>query len=67
MSFIRHLEIIYDRIISSFTISLSYPRMHPISLFFFLYFICSWLSNKHPAVVNNPNCLLLSMSVILTK
>ena len=39
MFFIRPPEIIYDRIICSFTISLSYPRMHPLSLFFFFYFI----------------------------
>ena len=29
--FIRQPEIIYDRRISSFTISLSYLRMHPLS------------------------------------
>ena len=39
MFFIRQPEIISDRIICSFTISLSYPRMHPLSLFFFFYFI----------------------------
>ena len=40
MFFIRPPEIIYDRIICSFTISLSYPRMHPLSLFFFYFILC---------------------------
>ena len=45
ISFTCQPEIIYDRIICSFAISLSYPRTHPLSLFLFS-FICSWLSKK---------------------
>ena len=46
------------------TISLFYPRTHSLSSFSpFVYM--SWLSNKAPpAIFNNPNSLLLSMSAI---
>ena len=57
--FIRQAEIIYDRIIYSFTISLSYPRMHPLSSLSPFFYICFWLSNKPPQeIVNNPISLL---------
>ena len=66
--FIRQPDIIYDRIICSLAISLSYPRAHSLSYRFLLSFICSWLSNKpRPANFNSPMSLLLSMSSILKK
>ena len=59
--FIRQPEIIYDRIICSFTISLSYPRTHTLSSLSPFYYKCSWLSNKPPQeIINNPISLLLS-------
>ena len=36
-------------------------------LCFFLSLICSWLSNNPLAIINSPNRLLLSMSVIFLK
>ena len=58
--FIRQPEIIYDRMICSFTISLSYPRTHPLSSLSPSLYICSWFSNKPPQeIINNPISLLL--------
>ena len=59
--FIRQPEIIYDRIICSFTICLSYQQSHPLSSLSPFFYICSWLSNKPPQeIINNPISLLLS-------
>ena len=59
--FIRQSEITYDRIICSFTISLSYPRTHPLSLLSPFFYICPCLSDKQPQeIINNPISLLLS-------
>ena len=46
--FIRQPEIIYDPIVYSFTISLPYPRTHPLPSLSPFSHICSWLSNKPP-------------------
>ena len=44
--FICQPEIIYGRMICSFIISLSYPRMHPLSLFFsFLWYVLGSVIN----------------------
>ena len=44
--FIRQPEITYDRIICSFTISIFYPRMHPLSLFFsFIWYVLGSVTN----------------------
>ena len=59
--FIHQPEIINDRIICSFTISLSCPRTHPLSSLSPFFYICSWLGNKTPQeTINNPISLLLS-------
>ena len=55
-------EIIYDRIICSFTISLLYPRTHPLSSLSPFFSICFWFSYKPPQeIINNPLSFLLSM------
>ena len=42
----NRISIIYDRIIWFFTISLSYPRMHPLSLFFsFIWYVLGSVTN----------------------
>ena len=44
--FIHQPKIIYDRIISSFSISLSYPRMHSLPLLFsFLWYVLGSVAN----------------------
>ena len=53
--FIRQPEIIYDRMICSFTISLSYPRTHPLSSLSPSLYICS--------VTNHLKKLLTILSV----
>ena len=59
--FIRQPEIIYHRIICSYTISVSCPRTHPLSSLSPFFYICSWLSNKPPQeIINNSMSLLLS-------
>ena len=53
------------RIIWSFTICLSYLKLHPLSLLSPFFYICSWLSNNPPQeIINYPISLLLSMSTI---
>ena len=61
ISFIRQPEIIYDQIICSFTISLSYPRRHTLSPLSPFFYIGSLLSNKPPQeIINNLISLLLT-------
>ena len=52
MFFIRPPEIIYDRIICSFTISLSYPRMPPLSSFFsFILYVLGSVTNTQQLLI----------------
>ena len=66
--FIHQSETNYDWTICSFTISLSYPRTHPLFSLSPFFYICSWLSNKPPhEIITNPISLLLSYVPISKK
>ena len=54
--FILQPEIIYDRLICSFIICLSYPKSHPLSSLSPFFYICSWLGNKPPPEIINKSC-----------
>ena len=55
----RQPEIIYDWMICSFTISLSYPWMHPLTFFsFLLYVLCSVTNSQQLLTIPIVYCYL---------